>query len=175
MNSKDSKKSKSKSKSDSKSKSESKAKSESKSKNIKDKEIGLCLSCIDYRLFDATVEFLKKDCCVDSFDHTILAGASLGFNQDEFCCWSVTFTKHVELAIELHKIKKLVVIDHEDCGAYRLLYPDLVCHPGREDKYHIKNIKEFISDMKTLFPDLIYSGYILRLDGTAQKVYQDAC
>lgn len=142
-------------------------------KKSKKKEIGLALSCIDYRLFDATVEFLKKDCCVDAFDHTILAGASLGFNQDEFCCWPITFNKHVELAIELHNIKKIVVIDHEDCGAYKLFYPELHKHPKRERKYHIKNITRFILCMKEAFPDLIYSGYILNLDGSADRIYQD--
>ncbi len=57
----------------------------------KKKEIGLALSCIDYRLFDATIELLKKDCHVDAFDHTILAGASLFYSQDVYETWKPTF------------------------------------------------------------------------------------
>ena len=130
-------------------------------------EIGLALSCIDYRLFDDTIEFLKKDCNVKNFDHTILAGSSLGFNQKKYNCWPNTFIQHVQLAIDLHHIKKIVVIDHDDCGAYKLFYPD----HHNERKLHIKNIKKFIKQMKKKFPDMIYSGYILHLDGSVEKVY----
>lgn len=139
----------------------------------KEKNIGLALSCIDYRLFDETIELLKKDCCVDGFDHTILAGASLGYNQNEYLNWAPTFTDHVDLALELHHIKKIVVIDHEDCGAYKFFYPqiDECCHCER--KYHVKNIKKFIKQMKMLYPQLHYSGYLLALDGSYEKIYQD--
>jgi len=136
------------------------------------KEIGLALSCIDYRLFDSTIELLREDCCVDAFDHTILAGASLGYNQTEYTWWPKTFIEHVELAIELHKIKKIVVIDHEDCGAYKLFYPELEkdkCH-CKERELHIKNIKKFIKHMKKKYPYIKYNGYILHLDGTAEKI-----
>lgn len=136
-------------------------------------QIGLALSCIDYRLFEATIEFLKKDCCVDAFDHTILAGASLGYNQDEYKCWSKTFIEHVELAIELHHIKKIVVVDHEDCGAYKLFYPCLKCKPYHERQHHIHNIKKFIKAVKKIFPQLLFAGYIIRLDGSAEKVCGD--
>jgi carbonic anhydrase len=141
----------------------------------KPKEIGLALSCIDYRLFDATIELLKKSCCVDAFDHFILAGASLGFNQDEYKNWPPALINHIDLAIQLHHIKKIVVIDHEDCGAYKLFYPCLKHHPHKEREYHIFNVKKFIKQMKKLYPDMLYSGFILNLDGTAEKVYQDKC
>jgi len=88
--------------------------------------IGLGLSCIDYCLFEATMKLLRKDCQVDAFDHTILAGASLGYNQDKYVTWPSTWLDHVDLAIKLHNI------DHEDCGAYKLFYPDLKDHPKRE-------------------------------------------
>jgi len=94
--------------------------------------IGLSLSCIDYRLFEATIRLLQQDCQIDAFDHTILAGASLGFNQYEYESWPITWLEHVNLAIKLHDIKKIVVIDHEDCGAYKLFYPCLKDHPECE-------------------------------------------
>lgn len=136
-------------------------------------EIGLALSCIDYRLFDATVEFLKENCCVDAFDHTILAGASLGFNQHKFHHWKPTFLEHVDLAIKLHHIKKITVIDHEDCGAYHKFYPDTKDDYDLERKYHIKNINKCIKHMKKIYPDLIFSGYLLHLDGSAEQIYKD--
>jgi len=40
-------------------------------------------------------------------------------------------------------------------------------HPKRERKYHLKNIKEFINRA----PDLDYAGYLLALDGSAERIY----
>jgi len=74
------------------------------------------------------------------------------------------------LALELHHIKKIVVIDHEDCGAYKLIYP-CIEKCKCEKILHIKNIKKFIYKMKKLYPDLEYAGYLLHLDGHVEKVY----
>lgn len=138
----------------------------------KPKKIGLALSCIDYRLFDKTIEFLKNDCHVDAFDHTILAGASLGYNQTKYDSWSTTFIEHVKLAIDLHKIQKIAVIDHDDCGAYKLFYPQLKHNPCCERGHHIENIIKFITNMKLQFPHIMFSGYILHLDGVVEKIYK---
>lgn len=136
-------------------------------------KIGLCLSCIDYRFFDSTLKLLERDCNVDAFDHTVLAGASLGYNQSKYVTWSAMWLDHINIAIKLHNIKKIVVIDHEDCGAYKLFYPDLKEHPKRERGYHIKNIKEFMNHVKNIYPDLDYAGYLLSLDGSYERIYPD--
>jgi carbonic anhydrase len=149
-------------------------------KNVTKKEIGAVLSCIDYRVMDSTIELLKQDCCVDAFDHTVLAGASLGYNQTDYISWKKTFIDHIDLAIQLHHIKKIVVVDHDDCGAYRLFYPHLNDDNKCERKHHIKNIKKFIKHMKKfikhmkkMYPNMHYSGYLLSLDGSFEKIYQD--
>lgn len=134
------------------------------------KEVGLVLSCMDYRLIDHVVNFLKKDVHVDAFDFTVLAGASLGYNQTKYITWPISFKNHVDLAIKLHQIRKIVVIDHEDCGAYKAFYPTVKNNIRKEDEYHVKNIKKFIKDMKKIYPNLIYSGYLMRLDGKVMKV-----
>jgi hypothetical protein len=139
------------------------------------KGIGLALSCIDYRLFDSTVDLLKDRSCVSAFDQTILAGASLGYNQHKYHHWKPTFLNHVDLAIKLHDIKKIVVIDHDDCGAYHLFYPDTKDDLDLERHYHIKNIKKIIRKLKRKYPDMIYSGYLLHLDGSAEQIYSDGC
>lgn len=135
------------------------------------RNIGLSLSCIDYRFFEDTIRLLGKDCQIDAFDHTILAGASLGYNQHDYVTWPITWRDQVDLAIKLHKIQKIVVIDHEDCGAYKLFYPDLKYHPEREKKYHIKNIKKFIKAVRKIYPNLEYAGYLLLLDGSYERIY----
>ena len=135
-----------------------------KNQDLQDnKQLGLVLSCIDYRFIDKTIEFLKQDCCIDAFDHTILAGASLGFNQTEYTSWKLTLLNHIDLAIKLHDIKKIVVVDHEDCGAYKIFHPDIIQNPLVEKKYHCLNITQFIETIKGLYPHLLVEGYYLKI------------
>ena len=137
---------------------------------MNNKRIGFALSCIDYRLIDKTIDLLQDIAEVDSFDSTILAGASLGFNQDKYKCWQQTLVDHIDLAIKLHKIIKIAIIDHEDCGAYKLFFPEVKDNKELEKEYHIKNVEKCIENLKKLYPDLIYSGYLLKLDGSYEKI-----
>lgn len=131
------------------------------------KRIGLALSCMDYRLFDKTVELLHHDCDVDGFDYHVLAGGSLGYNQNKYECWHTSYLDHVDLAIKLHDIQTIVVVDHMDCGAYKLLYPELNLqdNPILEKRLHIENIEKFINSMKYMYPQFNYNGYLLDLNG----------
>lgn len=131
----------------------------------------LVLSCIDYRFVNVMTNFLQSSpSLTNSYDPMVLAGASLGYNQKKFKAWQKTFIDHVKLAIELHDIKQMVVFDHMDCGAYVLFYPDIEANSEEERKLHIKNIKLFICQMKKLFPQLLYSGYLINDDNTIDNI-----
>ena len=119
---------------------------------------------MDYRFIDETIELIKNDCCIDGFDYTVLAGASLGYNQEQYGCWKTTFLNHIDLAIKLHDIKKIIVVDHEDCGAYKMFYPDLKYCPKREKKYHYINISDFLESVNKIYPDIPVVGYLLTLN-----------
>ena len=130
----------------------------------------LVLSCIDYRLIDDTIQFLESECFAQSFDFTTLAGASLGFNQNKYLCWKEMFLQHIDLAIELHKIKNIIVIDHMDCGAYKQFYPCMQSNSEEERLLHIKNIRKFVCKLRCIHPKLKYHGYIIDLKGNVEEV-----
>ena len=88
-------------------------------------------TCIDYRLMDEIVVAMNKLGYKDLYDQFILAGASLGFNYgtvdsslvplpDNY--WQQSFYDNVDIAIQLHHIKQIFLIDHCDCGAYEAFY-----------------------------------------------------
>lgn len=131
----------------------------------------MVLTCIDYRFIDTVIFYLEQNPTLSQkYDLTTLAGASLGFNQDQFECWRNTFIELTELAIQLHHIKQLIVFDHMDCGAYQLLYPDLKLNTEEERQLHIKNIRLFVKKVKKIFPKLIYSGYLAHDNGHIEKI-----
>lgn len=72
----------------------------------------LVITCIDFRfqnIFNDFVNSLKK--C----DRVSIAGSSKSL-VDEDTCKSVL--KQIDISIRLHKINKIILLEHEDCGAY---------------------------------------------------------
>jgi carbonic anhydrase len=67
----------------------------------------------------------------------------------------------VEISNRLHKIKKVILINHEDCGAY-----------GEAGNYqrHKSDLKEAERKIEALFPDLDVETYYLHLDGRFEKM-----
>lgn len=101
----------------------------------------LLISCIDLRLTDDLVRFMDHENLTNRYDHFIMAGASLGatlLNQNGwpnninnhkngkydhrqfgFQHWKPTLDAHVKIAIALHEIKDVYIVEHEKCGAYK--------------------------------------------------------
>ena len=86
----------------------------------------LLLSCIDFRLVQKTVDYMNSQRLERDYDHIALAGASLAALTEQKPAWGETFWQHVQTAIDLHKIKRVMVMDHRECGAYRTLLGDWV-------------------------------------------------
>jgi len=101
----------------------------------------LVISCIDLRLTDDLLNFLDFDNLTNRYDHVTLAGTSvtLGATREEhrelfdketleeydsFKHWREYLEDHIQIAINLHQIEDVYIIEHEDCGAYRVFLED---------------------------------------------------
>ncbi|CCJ06255.1 MAG: hypothetical protein FD139_2616 [Methylocystaceae bacterium] len=90
----------------------------------------LLLTCIDFRFFQKIMDYIDCAGLRGKFDHVILAGAELGpvveFPADPKPHWKQFFIDHLALSKSLHNIKKVLVLGHRDCGAYKMfkLLPD---------------------------------------------------
>lgn len=81
----------------------------------------LCIMCIDYRLVDTGVGFFDDTVGHQKFDIVVLAGASLaGTSRNMFMATVPGFWQQVDAARNLHDINKVLVLDHMDCGAYKV-------------------------------------------------------
>jgi carbonic anhydrase len=129
----------------------------------------LVLSCMDFRFVNDTVYFLNKE-YKDSYNKFSLAGASLGYNQDKFKEWGVTFDKHIELSKQLHDIDEIVVVDHMDCGAYRILYDNENMSKEEEYKLHQKNLNKFRELIHKKHPSLKVTMLLANLDGSITPI-----
>jgi len=73
------------------------------------------LSCIDFRFWKETIEFIEKELKIEDFDFPSLPGSAKAIN--ESTGEDVAF-KCISVPVELHKAQKIILINHEDCGAY---------------------------------------------------------
>lgn len=131
----------------------------------------LLLSCMDFRLVDHTARYMASRGLKDKYDHVILAGAALGALTDKFPAWNQTFWDHVGVAIDLHKIHKVVVLDHRDCGAYKvILGEDLAQDPVQETTAHAAQLKRLGKMIQEKYPALEVELLLMALDGKVEAI-----
>ncbi len=129
----------------------------------------LLLSCMDYRLVDDIVRYMGGRQLTNRYDHVVLAGASLGAVTDKFPNWGQTFWTHLDVAIKLHHIRKVIVLDHRDCGAYQvLLGKDLT--GDAERAMHAEQMGRLGMAIKEKHPVLEVELYLMALDGSVETI-----
>lgn len=129
----------------------------------------LVLTCMDFRLIDDSVDFMNIRGYHNNYDEFILAGASLGYNQETYPQWKQLLNKHIDLAKELHDISEIVVIDHMKCGAYKLFYNKELTEK-EEFELHLQNLKLFKETINNSYPELKVYTYLMELDGTSRLI-----
>ncbi len=131
----------------------------------------LLLSCMDYRLTDDITRYMDGRGLHDAYDHVILAGAALGAQTRKHRAWGKTFWEHLEVSIQLHQIRKVVLLDHRDCGAYKvLLDQDLAATPARETEVHARYLRALRREILARHPRLEVEMLLMALDGSVESV-----
>ena len=124
------------------------------------------LSCIDPRFTEYLAHFLINDKQVHSdYDLFALAGASLGANEKK--TWRDTLFEHIDIAIQLHKIKAIWVFEHMDCGMYK---ETLGIKQDNNPHTHMVELHKLKMLLKTKYPRLEYKGYIMNTDGGIYQI-----
>ncbi len=131
----------------------------------------LLLTCMDYRLEAKILAYMDGRGMRDKYDHVVLAGASLGALTDKRPDWGRTFFEHLDVAIQLHHIKKVIVLDHRDCGAYKtFLGAASVATPAAETAAHENHLHQLRAAILKAHPKLQVELAIMALDGKVQAV-----
>jgi carbonic anhydrase len=112
----------------------------------------LVVHCMDYRLQRFLQPWITVRFGYDNFDIISLAG---GVHDYEMVL------KYVQLAVQIHSIETVCLINHEDCRAY-----------GREGTYkrHKQDLLGTREKVCALFPQLSVETFYLHLDGTFETI-----
>lgn len=131
----------------------------------------LLLTCMDYRLMARVAEYMDGRKLKANYDHIVLAGASLGALNEKKPAWGAAFWDEVQIARDLHHVKRLIVMDHRDCGAYNaFLNLDLAGDAKRETEVHSQYLVKLKEMAKQRYPDLEVELLIMDLDGKVETL-----
>lgn len=112
----------------------------------------LVVHCMDYRLQKFLQPWITVRFGYDNFDIISLAG---GVHDYEMVL------KYVQLAVQIHTIETVCLINHEDCRAY-----------GRDGTYkrHKQDLFGTREKVGALFPQLLVETFYLHLDGIFESI-----
>lgn len=110
------------------------------------------VSCIDFRFQDYINKWIVEHFHPKTFDRIAFAGGVKSLD---------TILGQIEISERLHHIKKVILINHEDCGAYG--------DTGTTAK-HVQDLKEAKDQIKQQFPNLDVESYYLHLDGQFESI-----
>ena len=81
----------------------------------------MVLSCMDPRFQTKVFDYLRSKKLKGKYSSFTIAGAAIGVTHKKFKKWHSTFWDNLETSIKLHNISKLIVINHKDCGAAKIV------------------------------------------------------
>lgn len=110
------------------------------------------VTCIDFRFQEYINNWISGNFQPKSFDRVAIAGGVFDLDY---------VLKQIEISHRLHHIKKVILINHEDCGAYG--------ETGTPEK-HAEDLKNAAAKIKAQYPELEVEAYYLHLDGSFDKV-----
>jgi len=132
----------------------------------------LCVCCIDYRLVDSAINFFDAEQHLShSYDLVALAGGSLAAVAPAFPTSGGAFWDHVAIAQQLHHIKRVVVLDHRDCGAYKVQFGSQFAPSGEPElEQHREVMKLAKAEFERRKIGLPVEFYLMGLNGKAERV-----
>ena len=129
----------------------------------------MVLSCIDPRFQSKVFNYLKKRKLGGMYSSFTIAGAAVGVTNKNFKKWHKTFIENLSTSIQLHKINRLIVINHKDCGAAKLVNGKNQFNEVNENKIHKQSFKRLKKILNQKFPKLHHEFYFMSLKSSIKK------
>ena len=123
----------------------------------------MVLSCIDPRFQSKVYKYLKSKNLIGKYSSFTIAGAGIGVSHKKFKKWHSTFWDNFDASIKLHKINKLIVINHRDCGAAKIANGNKKFKSFIEHKMHKLSFKNIKIKLKKKYPELKVNFKILSI------------
>ena len=124
----------------------------------------MVLSCIDPRFQTIIYKYLKKKKLTGKYSSFTIAGSAVGVTAGKFKRWHKTFWDNFDTSVRLHKIKKLIVINHRDCGAAKIINGKKEFSRVNETLIHRNSFQKIKKTFKKKYPNLSIELKIISLN-----------
>ena len=114
----------------------------------------MVLSCIDPRFQPIVYNYLKKKRLIGKYSSFTIAGSAVGVTANRFKKWHKVFWENFDMSVKLHNIKKLIVINHRDCGAAKIINGKKEFSTINETKVHKTSFQKLKKIFKKKYPKL---------------------
>ena len=122
----------------------------------------MVLSCIDPRFQSKVFNYLKRKKLTGKYSCFTIAGGGIGVTANRFKKWHSTFWENLATSIKLHKITSLIVINHNDCGAAKIVNGKKKFNLSVENKIHKESFIKIKKELKKKYPNLKVSFKIMK-------------
>src|SRR5438876_11661754 len=129
----------------------------------------MVLGCIDPRLQEPVRKYTAKHHLTGKYSQFVIAGAAIGVVAEPFKDWHKAFWDNLATSIQLHNIKKVIAINHRDCGAAKIAYGEAkVANWQVETETHRAALAQFRKQVGERHPQLGVETGLMALDGTME-------
>jgi carbonic anhydrase len=129
----------------------------------------MLLSCIDPRMVTPVYKYMDQRGLTGQYSQFVIAGAAIAVVAPKFETWRPAFWDNLATTAQLHHIKRLIAIDHRDCGAAQIAYGAAsIADPQRETETHRKVLAELRNEVGKRQPGLSIETGLMALDGSIQ-------
>ncbi len=122
----------------------------------------MVLSCIDPRFQSKVFNYLKRKKLTGKYSSFTIAGGGIGVTANRFKKWHSTFWDNLATSIKLHKITSLIVINHNDCGAAKIVNGKKKFNLSVENTIHKESFIKIKKELKKKYPNLKVSFKIMK-------------
>ena len=131
---------------------------------MKKKYQAMVLSCMDPRFQPIVFNYLKKNKLSGKYSAFTIAGSAIGVTANKFKKWHKVFWDNFKTSVKLHNIKKLIVINHRDCGAAKIIIGKKEFSKINETRVHKHSFQKIKKIFKKKYPKLKIELKLISLD-----------
>ena len=124
----------------------------------------MVLSCMDPRFQPIVFNYLKKNKLSGKYSAFTIAGSAIGVTANKFKKWHKVFWDNFKTSVKLHNIKKLIVINHRDCGAAKIIIGKKEFSKINETRVHKHSFQKIKKIFKKKYPKLKIELKLISLD-----------
>lgn len=129
----------------------------------------MLLSCIDPRMVEPVYNYMAGRGLTGKYSQVVLAGAAIAVVAPSFEVWEPAFWGNLAATVELHHIRRVIAIDHRNCGAARIAYGEqAVATPDAETATHRRAMATFRQEVGKRYPRLEVETLLMALDGRTE-------